>query len=77
LADYEQILVAAELSRAKLSRSVQRPGGLPLRRRETTGELVRTLVAQRGARRPEDLISQEPARHEVRVESEGRSCRAG
>ena len=67
---YEQILVTDELSR-----SVQR--GAPLQRHETLGELVRTMVAQRSAGRPEDLILRGPTRHEVRVESEGRSRRAG
>jgi hypothetical protein len=37
---YEQIRVADELSR-----SVQRAGGVPLRRRETLGELVRTMAS--------------------------------
>ncbi len=60
---YEQILVTDELSR-----SVQRAGGVPLRWRGTLGELVRTMAAQRGICRPEDLISQEPTRHEVRVD---------
>ena len=67
---YEQILVTDELSR-----SAQR--GAPLQRRETLGELVRTMVAQQSADRPEDLISREAACHEVRVESEGRSRSAG
>jgi Arc/MetJ family transcription regulator len=72
LAGYEQIRVADELSE-----SVQRAAGVLLQRRETLGELVRTMVAQRGARRPEDLISREPTRHEVKVESEGSSHHAG
>jgi hypothetical protein len=72
LVGYEHILVADELSR-----SAQRAGGVPLQRRETLGELVRIMAAQRGARWPEDLISQDPTRHEVRVESEGRSHCAG
>ena len=67
---YGQILVTDELSR-----SAQR--GAPLQWRQTLGELVRTMVAQRSADRPEDLISQEAASHEVRVESEGRSRSAG
>jgi hypothetical protein len=57
LAGYEQIRVADELSE-----SVQRAGRVPLQRRETLGEPVRTMVAQRRARRPEDLISREPTR---------------
>jgi alkylmercury lyase len=62
LVAYEQILVTDELSR-----SVQRSGGVPLRRHETLGELVRTMAAQRGSCKPEDLISEEPTRHKVRV----------
>jgi alkylmercury lyase len=60
---YEWIRVTDELSR-----SVQCSGGMPLRRHETLGELVRTMAAQRGICRPEDLISDEPTRHEVRVD---------
>jgi alkylmercury lyase len=63
---YEQIIVTDELSS-----SVQRAGGMPLRRHETLGELVRTMAAQRGICRPEDLISEEPTRHKVRVGSRG------
>lgn len=59
---YEQILVTDELSR-----SVQRAGGVPLQRRETLGELVRAMAARHGICGPEDLISREPTRHEVRV----------
>jgi alkylmercury lyase len=59
---YEQILVTDELSK-----SVQRSGGVPLRRHETLGELVRSIATQRGICKPEDLISEEPTRHEVRV----------
>lgn len=60
---YEQILIADELSR-----SVQRASGVPPRRHETLGELVRTVAAQRGVCGPEDLISEGPTRHEVRVD---------
>ena len=60
----------------ELSRGEQLAGGVPLQRRETLGELVRIMAAQRRARWPEDLISQDPTRHEVRVEGEGRSHRA-
>ncbi len=59
---YEQIRVADELCR-----SVQRASGMPLRQHDTLGELVRTMAAQRGICRPEDLISEEPTCHEVRV----------
>jgi alkylmercury lyase-like protein len=60
---YEQIRVTD-----KLSRSVQRASGVPLRRHGTLGELVRTVAAWRGICRPKDLISEEPTRHEVRVD---------
>jgi alkylmercury lyase len=59
---YEQIRVADELCR-----SVQRASGMPLRQHDTLGELVRTMTAQRGICGSEDLISEEPTCHEVRV----------
>jgi alkylmercury lyase len=62
---YEKIRVMDELSR-----SVQRAGGVSLRRHETLGELVKTMAAQRGICRPEDLISEEPTRHKVRVDGQ-------
>ncbi len=62
---YEQIRVTDDLSE-----SVQRSGGVPLRRHETLGELVRAVAAGRGICRPEDLISEEPTRHEVRVDGQ-------
>ena len=62
---YQQILVTDELST-----SVQRASGIPLRRHETLGELVRAMAAQRGICRPEDLISEEPTRHKVRVDGQ-------
>jgi alkylmercury lyase len=62
---YERILVTAELSG-----SVQRAGGISLRQRETLGELVRTMVSVCGICRPEDLISEVPTRHEVRVDGQ-------
>ncbi len=42
-------------------------GGIPLRRHETLGELVRTMAARCGICNLEDLISEESTRHEVRV----------
>ena len=60
---YEQILVTEDLSR-----SVQRASGVSLRRHETLGELVKIMAAQRAICSPEDLISEEPTRHEVRVD---------
>jgi hypothetical protein len=72
LVGYEQIHVTDELSE-----SVQRAVRIILARHEARGELVRDIAVQRGALRPEDLISQEPTRHQVRAKSEGRSCRVG
>jgi hypothetical protein len=72
LVGYEQISVADEPSE-----SVQQAVRITPGWHEVLGELVRTLEAQRGARRPEDLISQEPTCHKVSVRSEGRSRRAG
>jgi alkylmercury lyase len=62
---YEKIRVMDELSR-----SVQRAGGVFLRRHETLGELVKSMAAQRGICRPEDLISEVPTRHKVRVDGQ-------
>ena len=62
---YEQIRVTDELSR-----NVQRSGGVPLRRHETHGEMVRKMAAQRGICGLGDLISEEPTRHEVRVDGQ-------
>jgi Alkylmercury lyase len=59
---YKQIRVLDELCS-----SVQRASGMPLREHDTLGELVRTMTAQRGICGPEDLISEVPTRHEVRV----------
>jgi alkylmercury lyase len=59
---YEQIRVADELSW-----SVQWAGGMSLRQHETLGELVSTMAARRRICGPEDLISEAPTRHEVRV----------
>ncbi len=62
---YEGIRITEELSE-----SVQRVVRITPRRRATLGELVRDIAAQRGARRPEDLISEHPTRHEVRVDGQ-------
>ncbi len=59
---YEEIRISEELGRA-----VQRAVGITPRRLGTLGELVKDVAAQRGVRRSEDLISQEPTRHEVRA----------
>jgi hypothetical protein len=60
---YEGIRIPEELDRA-----VQRAVGITPRRHETLGELVRDIVEQRGAHRPEDLISEQQTRHEVSVD---------
>jgi alkylmercury lyase len=60
---YKQIRVTDEPCR-----SVQRASGMPLRQHETLGELVSIMTAQRGICGPEDLISEERTRHEVRVD---------
>ena len=59
---YEGIRITKELSE-----SVQRAVRITSRRHERLAELVRDIAAQRGARRPEDLISEHSTRHEVRV----------
>ena len=63
LVGYKQIRVTDELCR-----SVQRANGMPLRQHQTLGELVSIMTAQRGICGPEDLISEERTRHEVRVD---------
>jgi Alkylmercury lyase len=60
---YEQIRVTDELSR-----SVQLAVGMPLRGGETLGQLVKGIAAARWAPGPENLISGEPTRHQVRVD---------
>jgi alkylmercury lyase len=60
---YKQIRVTDELCG-----SVQRANGMPLRQHQTLGELVSIMTAQRGICGPEDLISEERTRHEVRVD---------
>jgi alkylmercury lyase len=62
---YEVIRIPEELDRA-----VQRAVGIRPRRHETLGELVRDVAAQRGACQPEDLVSEQATRHEVRVDSQ-------
>src|ERR671912_2052511 len=62
LVGYKQIRVTDDLCR-----SVQRANGMPLRQHAKLGELVSIMTAQRGVCGPEDLISEEPTRHEVRV----------
>ena len=62
---YEEIRIPQELSE-----SVQRAVGMAPRRHGTLEELVKDVAAQRGVRRPENLISEQPTRHEVRVNGE-------
>jgi alkylmercury lyase len=63
---YEQIHVTDELSR-----SVQRAVGVSPVERETLGELMKGIAARRcWVARPENLISEEPTRHEVRVDGD-------
>jgi hypothetical protein len=52
----------------ELNRNVQRAVGVSPRRHETLGELVKSIAPKRWVRRPENLISGEPTRHEVRVD---------
>jgi hypothetical protein len=54
----------------ELSRSVQRAVGVAPRKDKTLGELVVAIAAERGVRRPENLISEEPTRHEGRVDGQ-------
>ena len=62
---YEEIRIPQELSE-----SVQQAVGMAPRRHGTLGELVQDVAVQRGVRRPENLISEQPTRHEVRVNGE-------
>jgi alkylmercury lyase len=62
---YEEIRIPEELDSV-----VQRAVGITPRRHETLGELVRDIVAQRCACQPEDLISEQSTRHEVRVDGQ-------
>ena len=62
---YEGIRITEELSE-----SVQRAVGITPQRHETLAELVRDIAAQRGVRQPEDLISEHPTHHEVRVDDQ-------
>jgi alkylmercury lyase len=62
---YQEIRIPEELDRA-----VQRAVGIIPRWHETLGEAVRDIATQRGVRRPENLISAKPTRHEVKVNGE-------
>ena len=59
---YEGIRITAELSGR-----VREAVGLRPRRHETLGELVAAVAAERGAPGFENLTSEEPTRHQVRV----------
>lgn len=60
---YEGIRITEELNE-----SVQRAVGIPPQPHETLGELVKNIAAQQGARRRENLVSEKPTRHEVKVD---------
>ncbi len=62
---YEEIHITEELSE-----SVQRAVGITPRRHETLGELVKDVAARQGVLRRENLVSEKPTRHEVRVNDE-------
>jgi alkylmercury lyase len=62
---YEQIRVTDELSK-----DVQRAVGLSPRNYKTLGELVRSIAAECWVQEPANLISEEPTRHEVRVDGQ-------
>jgi hypothetical protein len=62
---YEEIRIPQELSE-----SVQQTVGIAPRRHGTLGELVKDVAVQRGVLRPENLISEQQTRHEVRVNGE-------
>jgi alkylmercury lyase len=57
---YEDVRVTAELDG-----SVQRAAGVSPQRHETLGELVKSIAEERWVQRPENLISEEPTRHDV------------
>jgi Alkylmercury lyase len=52
----------------ELSRDVQRSVGVSPRHYETLGELVKGIAAEHWVQEPANLISEEPTRHEVRVD---------
>ncbi len=62
---YEGVRITAELSGR-----VREAVGLRPWHHETLGELVAAVAAGRGAPRFEDLVSEEPTRHEVRVQGQ-------
>lgn len=62
---YEDVRIPEDLNR-----SVQKAVGVSHRNHRTLGELVAAVVTERGAPRPEDLVSGRPTRHEVKVHGE-------
>ena len=62
---YEAIRIPEELSK-----SVQEAVGLSARSHETLGELVEAVATGRRAPQAEDLLSEKPTRHEVKVNGE-------
>jgi hypothetical protein len=57
---YEQIRVTGELSEG-----VRRAVGMSPRKHEALGELVEAVAAVQWVRQPENLLSEEPTRHEI------------
>lgn len=62
---YEKIRIPEELNR-----SVQQVVGVSPRSHGTLGELVEAVSTERGAPRPQDLISERPTRHQVKANGE-------
>jgi hypothetical protein len=60
---YEQIRVTEEFSR-----NVQQAVGVLPSNYETLGQLVKGIATERWVQKPANLISEEPTRHEVRVD---------
>lgn len=60
---YEHIRMTDELSR-----DVQRAVGVSPSNYETLGQLVKGIASERWVQEPANLISEEPTRHEVRVD---------
>jgi alkylmercury lyase len=57
---YEDVRVTAELDGR-----VQRAAGVSPQHHETLGELVKCIAEERWVQRPENLLSEEPTRHDI------------